>query len=556
VARLIALDEDGAQDASRVGVKAARLAVARRLGFAVLPGVVVPVEGSAQAIEVGVRALELTGLGSARPAVAAVSLPAWLEAALREALPFEGPLIARASTTLDDQGVFAGAFASVGELGPEDLATAVRGCWASVFAPDAIERLQRVGLSPAAVGMAILIQPELRPVWGGWAARTADGGAEVASIAGSPAPLLGGLGRGRRHVFSRDGTFRSGDTDRASMAAGDAERAASLLFRAHAELGADRIEWADDGAALVLLQLDRAPPEAARSTTALAPVPAAHRGTDGRVWRRFAQMMIGRSGSLADRLVAPWAAAAPGALAVAKLEGDPAALFASAIALGAELAATLAFQSGIPTAVLTRRLLEGDPALEDDLGGIEVDAGLAGRVLGAIDAVGAALAGTRTLADPVAVWWQDEEWIKAALTAGPPRPPRTWVPDRWTNLLFDVVTRNGTLEAGQPASPGRVTGRLVVLSRPEEAGAARARDIIVVDDPVPGYAPLLWSVAGVVSREGDPAAHLFEVARSRRIPAVAGIGPALTISGDAMAIDGDAGEVRLWPMAGQRTRAD
>jgi phosphohistidine swiveling domain-containing protein len=444
-------------------------------------------------------------------------------------------------------GAFAGAFTSMGGLQREDLPTAVRGCWASIFAPDAIGRLQRAGVTPGAVELAVLIQPEISPVAGGWAARTPDGGAEIASIAGSPGPLLSGSVRGVRHVVDPDGSLKTHDGDRASLIDRLALRVAELLRLAHAELGADRIEWADDSASLVLLQVGRMGAGGRRSDVRHRDTPADHGSLADPIRQRFTRVMIGRTGRLADRILVPWAAAAPASVVPTRIEDDPRSLIASARAWAGELAADLVARSGMPMAALMDRLLVGDPTLADDLGDLEVDAGLAGRVLGAVEAVGAALSARQILDDPVAIWWQDYEWITSALGGGPQRPPRAWVPDRWTALLFQTIASSGDAASGLAASPGRATGRVVIIDRPDAAGVARARDILVVSDPLPAFAPLLWTVAGVVSRDGDPAAHLFEVARSRRIPAVAGIGATPTSTGDAMAIDGDAGEAWSWP---------
>jgi pyruvate,water dikinase len=159
------------------------------------------------------------------------------------------------------------------------------------------------------------------------------------------------------------------------------------------------------------------------------------------------------------------------------------------------------------------------------------------------------LASRGILADARAIWWQEPSWVAAALAKDPPRPASAWVPDRWTETLFGVVAAAGTLHRGQPASGGRATGRAVFVASPADAGMVRARDIIVLDRPRPGFAPLLWSAAAVVSRDGDPAAHLFEVARSLRVPAIAGTSIPLVGASDALAVDGTAGHAWRWALS-------
>ena len=46
--------------------------------------------------------------------------------------------------------------------------------------------------------------------------------------------------------------------------------------------------------------------------------------------------------------------------------------------------------------------------------------------------------------------------------------------------------------------------------------------MIVVQYPLPNFAPLLWDAAGLVALGGAPSAHLMEVARSLTVPAVVG----------------------------------
>ena len=107
--------------------------------------------------------------------------------------------------------------------------------------------------------------------------------------------------------------------------------------------------------------------------------------------------------------------------------------------------------------------------------------------------------------------------------------------------------------AARPAAAGQAAGRLVPC-RPHQRPAAGCRDaILLIDQPVPALAPLLFAARGVIARGGTAGAHLAEVARSLAVPMVTGCraelvtGPAPAGDGWLAAIDGSTGEVSLLP---------
>src|SRR5262249_46841918 len=104
---------------------------------------------------------------------------------------------------------WSGAFSSIAEIGPDEMATAVRSCWAAAFAVDPLARLHSCGLAPDALQLAIIIQAELRPDAGGTArvaAAAPSAGARgrhgrgvvvhVEGVPGHPGPLLAGWADG------------------------------------------------------------------------------------------------------------------------------------------------------------------------------------------------------------------------------------------------------------------------------------------------------------------------------------------------------------------------
>jgi phosphohistidine swiveling domain-containing protein len=205
--------------------------------------------------------------------------------------------------------------------------------------------------------------------------------------------------------------------------------------------------------------------------------------------------------------------------------------------IGPETVAAVAALAG-----RTWRLL-GDDAIEwaADEGGVWL---LQSRCSGA--AVGRVRAGQATagLAYP------------AGDTGGGLPTARAWMP-----LLAATVLGNGEHVAGRPGAPGTAAGRLLAC-RPHERLAGDCADaILLVDQPVPALAPLLFAARGVIARTGAAGSHLAEVARSLGVPMVLGCRtervtgtPAVPDGAFLAAIDGSTGDVALlratggWPV--------
>lgn len=120
-------------------------------------------------------------------------------------------------------------------------------------------------------------------------------------------------------------------------------------------------------------------------------------------------------------------------------------------------------------------------------------------------------------------------------------------------LLAGQVQALGGRVRGRPAAAGQAAGRLVAC-RPHERPPAQCRDaILLVDQPVPALAPLLFAARGVIARAGAAGSHLAGVARSLAVPMVTGChpeavtGPGPHPDGWLAAIDGSTGEVALLP---------
>jgi pyruvate,water dikinase len=364
---LLTLDDPRSADVERFGGKIGRLAAARQRGPPVLPGFVVPPECGARAIEAGATAVDGDRAGGARSAAWRAGLALDIVAQLRDAdLP--AVAIVRASTNVDEEPGWAGAFSSVHDVAPADVTTAATACLASAFAPRTLERFALAGRSPRALRMAVLVQPEVRaPAFGG-SARLVEGRVEIRATEGSPAPLLAGAIRGSSMAVDTEDQVHGSLPGCDNLAV--PLEVAALVRRVAAEIGCSAIEW-----------------------------------------------------------------------------------------------------------------------LYGDNGGVLLQASLAHNGI-----------------------------------ASPTFPPPS-----------------GAF-VGVPASPGRATGPVRLLGEAHDVYDLPRGDILVVGRPEPWYAPFLWAAGGLVSRDGDPAAHLFEVARSLHVPAVAQVDLPAEVT--ALALDGTAGWVR------------
>ena len=270
---------------AEIGFKAARLASALRAGLPVLAGLVVPVAEARPSLAAAAAAVRTRGIAAGRLEVLSRSIDPGLSAELRDAVDaLGGRVIVRSSSPLEGDARWAGAFSSVTGVGREDVATAVRSCWASAFAVDPLRRLEECGLLLEALVLAVLVQPEIVPEAGG-VARVQAGEVTVEGVLGHPGALLSGWAEG-----ARDGGLAG------LIGAEIVAEAAALADRVHAELGDDVIEWAAcDGQVWLLQSLRSAPGN--RGAGPAMPMPAGGLRVAGRP---------AAAGTAAGPLVACW----------------------------------------------------------------------------------------------------------------------------------------------------------------------------------------------------------------------------------------------------------
>ncbi len=116
--------------------------------------------------------------------------------------------------------------------------------------------------------------------------------------------------------------------------------------------------------------------------------------------------------------------------------------------------------------------------------------------------------------------------IEAARTGPPPAP--------------------GSL-VGEPASPGRATGTIRVISDPAGFASFQPGEVLVARATAPAWTPLFATAAAVITDGGTLAAHASLVAREYGIPAVVATGDATTRlhDGQVVTVDGSSGIVEV-----------
>src|SRR6266700_932372 len=261
---LLDLDDPACLDPLAAGAKAARLAAARAGGLPALPGVVVPVAAARDALAGGLAALTTQGRHAAQLRVMSAGVTPALAAELRHRGAQLGDrLVVRSSSPLEASGAWSGAFTSYLGVRPDELATAVAGCWAAALGRDALERATRLGRDPADLALAVLIQPEVEPLVSGTAAVTEKGdGVRVIGVEGAPAPLLTGWSAGLA-VEVRAGAVTNGRDAARQLGAATVLAVARLAEAVAATFGDDTIEWAAVEGRPLLLQsaaCERRPP--------------------------------------------------------------------------------------------------------------------------------------------------------------------------------------------------------------------------------------------------------------------------------------------------------
>ncbi|PWK89508.1 pyruvate,water dikinase [Lentzea atacamensis] len=140
--------------------------------------------------------------------------------------------------------------------------------------------------------------------------------------------------------------------------------------------------------------------------------------------------------------------------------------------------------------------------------------------------------------------WQRQRRLAAPLQLGTPSRVVAGIMAK-TGAARPPPSTPDAVVAGQPASPGRATGRVRILHDPRQADRLAPGDVLVAPTTTPAWTPLFAIVAAVITDGGNLAAHASLVAREYGIPAIVGTGNGtrLLTEGETVMVDGTTGIV-------------
>ena len=134
------------------------------------------------------------------------------------------PLAVRSSSLVEDRfgSSFAGQFESyLGLDNEEDFLTAVRACWAALWAPRVLRYMQNLGASPADTAMGVLVQPLVAArVSGGGLSQTGDGDMLINATWGLGTAIAQGEVVPDRYVLTAGGQISSSEAGRKNRSDG------------------------------------------------------------------------------------------------------------------------------------------------------------------------------------------------------------------------------------------------------------------------------------------------------------------------------------------------
>ena len=294
---VVPLASPEAADAARVGPKAANLAALGRAGLPIPGGYAVAAEAyrvqlDALGLEPTARAVFSSDDAVARrsalqmrmrlmdqpiqPEVEEPLLAAWRAVTRGGAVPG----VVRSSALVEDRfgSSFAGQFESyLGIASEADFLTAVRACWAALWAPRALRYMATHDVDPADTAMALLIQPLVAALAaGGGLSQMAEGGMLVNATPGLGSAIAQGEVAPDRYELSRDGSLRESHAGMSyhqatcvhqskvsrpvrpqgtCLESSQVRELGRLMLRAEALMGIPvEIEWALDEEGIKLLQ--------------------------------------------------------------------------------------------------------------------------------------------------------------------------------------------------------------------------------------------------------------------------------------------------------------
>ena len=143
--------------------------------------------------------------------------------------------------------------------------------------------------------------------------------------------------------------------------------------------------------------------------------------------------------------------------------------------------------------------------------------------------------------------WERQRRLAAPLQLGtPPALGRRIYAGAMEAMRAGRTRPEGAL-AGQPASPGRATGRVRIILDPTDFARLEEGEVLVARATTPAWTPLFARAAAVVTDGGTLAAHASLIAREYGIPAVVATGDATRRLRDRqlVTVDGNTGAVEI-----------
>jgi phosphohistidine swiveling domain-containing protein len=151
----------------------------------------------------------------------------------------------------------------------------------------------------------------------------------------------------------------------------------------------------------------------------------------------------------------------------------------------------------------------------------------------------------RPLVDQRRARWDQQRRLMAPLTIGTPHK----LAERAVTAAVAAARTQADIPpgaiVGHPASPGRATGPVRIITDPADFPAFHHGDVLVARATSPAWTPLFAHAAALVTDAGTLAAHASLIAREYGIPAVVGTGNATTRlhPGQQVTVNGSTGMI-------------
>ncbi len=158
-------------------------------------------------------------------------------------------------------------------------------------------------------------------------------------------------------------------------------------------------------------------------------------------------------------------------------------------------------------------------------------------------------------------WPQDVEWAyeKDKIYIVQTRPITTMKAIESSNTIGETANIEGgtpkALLVGSPASPGIVSGKVVIITNPKDNDKVKEGNILVAPMTTPDFVPAMKRAAAIVTDRGGQTSHAAIVSRELGVPCVVGTGTATTKlkNGEVITVDAQKGEVYRGELKVKRT---